>query len=385
MTNRIAFRRPLIGIISLAAVAALAFAPPSGRPPAGPLQRYDPKLYDMTFSVTVSTLQKNFASDREFYNLQDAPIIMPVIDLGAFSKVQHDSINGHLWLEGNEDLSLQRRIRFDEDQSYHTSRVVLTVANFHGQSLRWLVGYRVQSWSSKLDEKAAQNLTWPKEWSKEVADGLAPQAYVESDDEVFKKKVEDITRGRIRMVSPYLAAKELIRWCVLNVRVFGDPQRKGIGETILGLELIGAKAAMDKGSGTSLDLTCVCVAMLKAAGIPARPVIGIMEDERDRTRFVVWAEFYMDNCGWIPFDPDELRSKNLHVANVYDAWPELGTMKHLNERIPLAYNIVPVAAVQSPQYPAVWGWDPRPQKDPGSEQVINLGIISRGKGEDDPK
>jgi len=378
--------RSLIACAAMSSAMALAaFGPPSGRPPIGALERYDPKAYDFTFEVTLGTQVQQFATDRRAYNLNDAPIVMPLIEQGTFSRISADTVRGRLWLHGNEDMALADRFRVDADQVHHTSNAVLTVARFSGQTLRWNVGYRVQSWSSRLNENFAQDITWPKEWPDEVKDGLSPQLFIESDNERLKEIVENITNGRIRLVSPYLASKELVRWCINNVRVSGNCERRGLHETLLGLDVKGALETLDKGIGTSADLVCVCVAVLRAAGIPARPVIGAEEDENDKTRFVVWAELYMPECGWIPFDPDEMRGKSIRSLDVRQAWPEWGTMDDLNDRIPLAYNFVPVALVENPLYPAVWGWDPRPGTDPGSDQVIHMMIISRGKGEEDPK
>jgi len=53
-------------------------------------------------------------------------------------------------------------------------------------------------------------------------------------------------------------------------------------------------------------------------------------------------------------------------------------MDELNERIPLSFFFVPPAGVETPEYPAVWGWDPRPGRDPSSEQQIRFNIVSRG-------
>jgi hypothetical protein len=46
---------------------------------------------------------------------------------------------------------------------------------------------------------------------------------------------------------------------------------------------------------------------------------------------------------------------------------------------------IPPTGVQTPRNPGVWGWDPRPNGDPGSEQNITFYMVGRGKGTEDPK
>ena len=369
--------------------ALLALAPPSGRPPIGPLQRYEPRVYDLSFEVTVSTLVQRYGPHRQSYHLLDAPIVMPVIFHGTYSRVDGDSLRGRLWLGAREDTALSQRTRIDSGYPHHTHLAVMPIAQFSGQTLRWRLEYRVQSWSSRISEQGAAAIAWPKEWPKEVLDGLRPQMYIESDDPFFAEVAQRVSEGKLRLVAPYLAAKDLVRYCVNEIRLTGDGVRRGEFGILHGLEIIGAKRTATAGLGGPHDLVCVCVAMLRAAGIPARPVIGVQEKQRKngrkKTEFVSWAEFYLPGAGWIPFDPVEMRGKGIRHRNVREPWPEFGTLKDLNERIPLAYHFVPPATVQTPQNPAVWGWDPRPGGDPSSQQQIRIGIISRGRGQEDPQ
>jgi hypothetical protein len=39
--------------------------------------------------------------------------------------------------------------------------------------------------------------------------------------------------------------------------------------------------------------------------------------------------------------------------------------------------------VQTPGWPAVWAWDPRPEGNRIAEQSITLSIVSRGRAPDD--
>ena len=371
--------------LAIAMLSLIIAAPPSGRPPMGPLERYEPRVYDFTFDVTVTTAWQFDGTRQQSYNLVDAPIVVPVIFQGTYSRVMSDSLKGRLWLQGREDTTLAQRTRLDDGYPHQTQLAVLPIKTFRGKSLRWQLGYRVQVWSSRLNsEAAAAAIGWPDDFPKEVQDGLHPQKYIESDDPMFAAAVQQASGGKLREVSPYFAAKDLVRYCINKIRIRGDGVRRGDKGVLHGLELIGAKQAASDGLGGPHDLVCVCVATLRAAGIPARPVIGVQKNDLGAAEFVSWAEFFLPQVGWVPFDPAQMRSKGIRHLDVRQPWPEFGTLKNLNRRIPLAYHFMPPATVQTPQVPAVWGWDPRPGGDPSSEQHIHFSVISRGRGPDDP-
>jgi len=375
----------------LAGLLVLA-SPPSGRPPVGPLERYEPRVYDFTFDVTLTTLWQYDLSQQAGYRLDDAPIVMPVIFQGTYSAVKDDSLRARLWLAGREDTTLTQRTRLDDGFPFQTRLAVIPVPQFGGRTLRWQLGYRVESWSSRLRSEAeAAAIAWPRSWPAEVQDGLRPQMFIESDDPLFAGAVEKASEGRLRLVPPYLAAKDLVRYCINEIRLSGDGHNMGALGALRGLELVGARRAANDGIGGPHDLVCVCVALLRAAGIPARPVIGVQEQKSSLgdkksggPEFVSWAEFYLPDAGWVPFDPVAMRGKGIRNLDVRREWPEFGTMDDLNRRIPLAYHFIPPAAVEVP-IPAVWGWDPRPGGDPGSETQIRFTIISRGRGPGEPQ
>ncbi|MHC5023563.1 MAG: transglutaminase-like domain-containing protein [Planctomycetota bacterium] len=374
---------------ALALVLLTTFSPPSGRPPLAPLERYEPRLYDLVYDVSLATTQQIYALDRQRYTLADAPIVMPVILQNTFSRVDPDSLTAHLWLGGQEDRTLRQRTRLDDGLPFNARLAVLPIPRFNGMELRWNLGFRVQVWNSRIrDEDAMARIAWPREWPREVQDGLKPELYIESNAPLFQRAIEHVSQGQLRMVPPYLAAKDLLRYCTNEIQIQGDAVlRKDFGARN-GLVVQGAARTAETSRGTPNDLVCVCVAMLRAAGIPARPVVGIMYDEDAKQpdpkwEFRTWGEFYMPDAGWIPFDPLEMRDGGARHLDVRRPWPGLGNMEHLNERIPLSFHFIPPKSVQSPQAPAVWGWDPRPGGDPSSSQVINFSVTDLGEVPDD--
>jgi hypothetical protein len=359
-------------------------APPSGRPPTGPLKREDPQVYDVTFQVMITTLLQRDPTTRAAYVLKDAPIVMPIIYNSTFSKVDVNSLRGQLWLGSVEDPTVRERFRVDDGMPFNTHLAVMTVKEFQGQSLRFRVNFRTQVWDSKIDDVVAGAITWPKEWPEEVRDGLKPQMYIECDAAVFKSAVEDASKGQLRFVPPYYAAKDLVRYCLDKIRVSGDGVNYGNMEVILGLQMSGALDTVQRGTGGPHDLVCVCVATLRAAGIPSRPVVGFAFNQRTRRyELKSWGEFFLPDCGWIPFDPNMLRDHGYKHRKVQEAWTGFGNVDDLNERIPLAFHYIPPTQIETPINPAVWGWDPRPGGDPSSEQHIVISAEHRGAGKDE--
>ncbi|MGM0366091.1 MAG: transglutaminase-like domain-containing protein [Actinomycetota bacterium] len=68
-------------------------------------------------------------------------------------------------------------------------------------------------------------------------------------------------------------------------------------------ESAGAAEALKQGSGDCTEYTDVFVALCRAAGIPARSVEGYFLPALDLYRGHNWPEVYLEEFGWVPFDP----------------------------------------------------------------------------------
>jgi transglutaminase-like putative cysteine protease len=64
-----------------------------------------------------------------------------------------------------------------------------------------------------------------------------------------------------------------------------------------------AAKALSGGKVDAWDMAIIYAAMLRASGIPALPVAGVLVDDSRRAWRHVWAEFYIYGFGWIPVDP----------------------------------------------------------------------------------
>jgi hypothetical protein len=66
---------------------------------------------------------------------------------------------------------------------------------------------------------------------------------------------------------------------------------------------VDAVAALEEGSANAFGYAALTVSLLRAQGIPARPVSGyLVWGDRDINRHY-WAEFYVEGFGWVPLDP----------------------------------------------------------------------------------
>jgi hypothetical protein len=118
----------------------------------------------------------------------------------------------------------------------------------------------------------------------------APDQLVSSGDQAVQQLAKTIIG---RESNPYRQAK-LIYSYMLDNYILLQQNRKGSDSP---LDLIESK------HGDAYDFALLYTALVRAAGIPAVPVSGILIDADLKTRNHWWSEFYIENFGWIPVDP----------------------------------------------------------------------------------
>lgn len=395
-------RTALVAAIALAGTLGLVAINPPNRPPVNALRREEPKKYDVTYAITLQTVSHPAdLAQRGIFQFDEAPIVFPVIYMGQYSRVfiSDPEPYGKLLHDGAPVDARYMNMGQEENKPFNTHLLRMVSPGFRGTVLRFEFQFRTQTWNALIDEARAQATTWPRDmkWPDEVQDGLRPQTMIESDAPIFRQALNDIATPEARQtIPPYLLAKRIVAYVLNNFQVSGQGMtRGGIGE-IRGLVMRGALATANSPDqtyrlvGSEHDLLCVCIAMLRAANIPARAVIGAEEalatSGKTLPELVSWGEFYLPDSGWVSFDPNAMRSEGGgRYQNFNNAWPHFGTMDELNERVVLAYHFIPPAAVVVPGNYALWGWDPRPAQQPSYEQAITIQITGRGKGEEDPR
>jgi len=361
-------------------VVSLLLAAPAaaqGAERAAILTRVEPKTYDLSCMVSFF---EDFPGDatripsvEDRQRLVRGEFFFPVIVKGSHHAVLEETVTLRAFASSIE-VPIERARR--DEGPFDTSYAAGILPPMSPVGMRWQVLYRVRVSNVVFDETAAQQVTWPREWPDDVEDGLGPSFGVASDDPLFKETVERVSLGRVREVTPHIAAKELVRYAVENIRVLEpkvammrpvDISDPDTGNTQRGLQmrmeddlnrslmLTGALHAARSGVGTPADLVAVSVALLRAAEIPARPVIGITDEGEKDEHFICWGEYYLHDVGWIPFDPMDMQSRSMAHLNAADPYPGFGGVRDLNERIPFAYEFVPATSAKPQLFALPYG------------------------------
>ena len=111
--------------------------------------------------------------------------------------------------------------------------------------------------------------------------------YLEANDPDIVETAKELVGDE---ANAYAAAHSIYDWVIDHMTY----------QLVGGLK--GAKFAYENGYGECGDYSALFVALCRAGGIPARPVIGRWATSTAGD-WHVWAEFYLPGYGWIPVDP----------------------------------------------------------------------------------
>ncbi|MEM1422843.1 MAG: transglutaminase-like domain-containing protein [Planctomycetota bacterium] len=247
----------------------------------------------------------------------------------------------------------------------------------------------VRTWETRIDERAADAIGWPSgDWPDELARYLVAETYVKPDAEQIVAAVNECTteepEARLR---PYATAKRIAA-CVMpllrvdeqlqieveyeatHCPVAGTPivnmttTPRPIGEGPL---VFGSVPMASSGVGTSHDVAALMCAVYRAAGLPARLVVGV-DVERQAERGIndaltlrSWCEFalYDEARGvveWIPVDIARQIEWSSRTPPLTEAWQYFGNHDGLDTTVPISNHFV-IPGTGSPLIrPGLWGY-----------------------------
>ncbi len=366
------------------AVASSAFASP---PLSDAIKRYEPVEYQLTITGYVTAYQSRFnAEDQYELNLENTPLVFPIIPSGAYHTIDMERLKTTLELD---DRQAESKFEILPTAQADGRLARFNIPKFKGKQVEYSLEEFVTCYNAKVDEARLRAIGWPEKWPAEVSSELQQQRYIESTNEQIVQLLEKWTNGKAKSAPPYVLGKELTRLTVQNFQINGKNWFNDELNRFAGLEVQGALKSVEQMRGTSHDCVCLFVAVCRAAGLPARPVIGIqmLDDDRGRDfedddkRIISWAEFYVPTAGWIAVDFRPLFKAPGRMHDLNREWPGVGTNDELNLMVPISYHFHPPASVRAEGRdgkPMLWGWQPVPVSVP-SDQMLEWKIIKAPK------
>jgi transglutaminase-like putative cysteine protease len=129
----------------------------------------------------------------------------------------------------------------------------------------------------------------------ELAEFLKQEKYIEKDDQRIQQAAKGI-EGRADLEK------------VLNIY---DYVTDNMEYTTVNKKALGAVNALKRGKGDCTEYSDLFVALCRAKNIPARVITGYRVDRNATSPKHNWVEVYLQEYGWVPFDPS-----NGDVGNV---------------------------------------------------------------------
>ncbi|MDR2630593.1 MAG: IPT/TIG domain-containing protein [Spirochaetaceae bacterium] len=115
-----------------------------------------------------------------------------------------------------------------------------------------------------------------------------PSPLIPSDDPRIKAQAAALV-GRER--NPYIKARRIYEWLMAEGNIRTEPVNGGAIEALKEKKADPYTAAL---------LFC---ALARAAGVPSLPAAGVLVNRNRQALRHYWAEFWIDDFGWIPLDP----------------------------------------------------------------------------------
>jgi hypothetical protein len=302
-------------------------------------------------------------------------------------------------------------------QNYHSGTQLANwkLTGWKGTDIRLEVTLPITSYETIYDDKAAEALDWPQSWPQEAASTFEPQFYIDLDPVNVGKDgknlpydmtvVHDLlkkwTNGKDpKTAKPAALAKFLAGQVMQEVQINGSGLQGAATGELEGFLLKGAPATLTERRGSEFDLISALAAVYRAAGLPARTVMGWDTQGDDRGSFLGkrasgnvrgWVEFALvdakGNLVWVPVDIARLRKSSPKPPPLTSPWPFFGTHKELDEVAPIAFQFLPPTTVVTAGAPAFYGWlvTPAPPKFEVN-QTLRVNMITASKrGGEDPK
>ena len=280
---------------------------------------------------------------------------------------------------------------------------------------------------TRFDEKRAMNLDWPASWPSWTQPLRDPQRFIASDANFVGNLLNSWTDNKPHSMKPARLAKFLAAKVIDAAQPGADPRafwpepdtldggypyvvtRQTPFPFLRGIDVQDERIfanqpffsprlrePVESSQSNAAVITNLYVALLRAADIPARVIIGVLPPEAELARipgrdskpnadlvapvFRFWAEFYLwdedaQRGDWIPVDIIRQRDESSRSRPLDQTWRYFGNHDELDEIVPISSVYTPETAEQPHRsVPAIWGWRPTPRVSFGLDPVIRFEV-----------
>ena len=352
---------------ALVVVGGLSFTSP---PLSDVIQWGESKEYLVNSELHIEAYQDRYEAAKQYeMNLKDTPLVFPVVVEGGSSELDAARLNPRLYLDDHLAKADFKLINAGSSSDSQLAR--FAIEEFKGKQIDVRLDEYLTCYDMKVDEKRAQRIGWPDSWDdSNVQSALEPQMYIESTNESIAKVASEVVGKEPKKIPPYVMAKLIARETVMRMQVSGTSISKDRYGKIDGLNVQGAERALARRRGTLFDAACAFVALSRASGLPARPVIVL--DNEDNGEMIAWVEFYLPTAGWVSIDLRELIAGPGMMKQLNRPWKGFGTNDELDQLVPIAHHFHPpfgVLAGGLKGKPMLWGWIPVPEHTPNNQRL----------------
>ncbi len=339
----------------------------------------EPREWKMSIRLQVD----NFEDERirpEIYqypvkrmDVTGGSVFFPIVPAASFSQTSLNhiksslSLNDHV-VDREAEIFVDRggkplpagtflaELNFDEYKDFHQMTMTLTTTG--------------RSWEVLFDEERAAQVGWAKELPPVLQGLFEAEMFIDRGPygpyslSQIKKQVLDWTEGDPKALPPVQTAK----WLAFKVAELYNPTGRGFGGpvgessnytpvTAFGsFSVDGPAYALEMGRGSKYNMSVLLVACYRAAGLPARLVIGYdFSDDPDESKTIgdhlrAWVEFALydetepdekKRLTWVPVDVERLRLAGAWTQPFDRPIEFFGYSDEWDMLIPLAFHFTP--------------------------------------------
>jgi transglutaminase-like putative cysteine protease len=232
-------------------------------------------------------------SDRRSYSIDYSASVTKIRTTGPSEL--------YLWVPKPAESSSQRIARvLSQDPApfipdYRGSSLYRFIGLSPNQSLTVTQSFLVQTWavSTELNPDLIER---PKNPPAAMSAYLAADPFVPSTQPEIQAAAKGIVKGE---KNPWRAAKLVYDYLTKNIAWSPD----GLLAAPSSGGYQSALSALSSKKADSYAYASLAVAILRAAGVPAIPVLGYLVNADRKAERHAWLEFYIYGLGWVPMDP----------------------------------------------------------------------------------